>query len=603
MTRVSKDGCGHIIIVTAMGPNDNEPESGVAAVACQLPLPLLQSSRKAAWPSAPKVTVNVEGPSTIVGPSAESMLTNCHPVSVSGVMSAVALAQVANAAPAPRVASKVFIPSTVRAYLQTMATAATPRVRIIGAGMSGLCMAMKLLDEGIESFVIYEQADEVGGTWRDNTYPGLHCDIPSPYYTYSFIPNPEWTRLMPPGGEIQQYLRRVADERGIRPYIRFGTEVLSAEYRDATWYVTTDKGADEFDVLITATGVLRVPRYPDIPGRDTFAGPAFHSARWDHSVTLPDKRIGLIGTGSTGVQITAALGGNVKQLKVFQRTAQWVAPWPNLHYRTRRAMVGRFPALARPGYAFWSWFVCSVFGRAPVRPGLARRYFQFACRANLALSVRNRELKRRLTPQDQPMCKRLVFSSGYYGAVQKPDVEVIADRIDHIEPRGVVTADGVLHEVDLLVFATGFDARAYVRPVTIIGEDGLSLDEAWADGPHAYRSVAVPGFPNLFMLMGPHSPIGNQSLIPIAEDQADYALWWITQIRDGRVAAAAPTVAATKLYNEEIKAAMPQTVWLTGCSSWYLGKDGLPELFPWEPNRHRELLRSPVVADFEVRKS
>jgi len=196
-----------------------------------------------------------------------------------------------------------------------------------------------------------------------------------------------------------------------------------------------------------------------------------------------------------------------------------------------------------------------------------------------------------------------VFSSGYYGAVQKPDVEVITDRIDHIEPRGVVTADGVLHDVDLLVFATGFDARAYVRPMTIIGEDGLSLDEAWADGPHAYRSVAVPGFPNLFMLMGPHSPIGNQSLIPIAEDQADYALWWIKQIRDGRVAAAAPTVAATKLYNEEIKAAMPQTVWLTGCSSWYLGKDGLPELFPWEPNRHRELLRSPVVADFEVRNS
>jgi cation diffusion facilitator CzcD-associated flavoprotein CzcO len=183
-------------------------------------------------------------------------------------------------------------------------------------------------------------------------------------------------------------------------------------------------------------------------------------------------------------------------------------------------MVGRFPALARPGYAFWSWFVCSVFGRAPVRPGLARRYFQFACRANLALSVRNRELKRRLTPQDQPMCKRLVFSSGYYGAVQKPDVEVITDRIDHIEPRGVVTADGALHQVDLMVFATGFDARAYVRPMTIRGEDGLSLDEAWADGPHAYRSVAVPGFPNLFMLMGPHLPIGNQSLIPIAKDQA-----------------------------------------------------------------------------------
>jgi cation diffusion facilitator CzcD-associated flavoprotein CzcO len=180
-------------------------------------------------------------------------------------------------------------------------------------------------------------------------------------------------------------------------------------------------------------------------------------------------------------------------------------------------------------------------------------------------------------------------------------VRLVSDAIDHIEPSGVVTADGTLHELDLLVLATGFDARAYVRPMEIVGENGLTLNDAWADGPHAYRSVAVPGFPNLFMLTGPHSPVGSQSLVIIAENQADYAMWWINQIRHGRVTAAAPTEAATKDYNEQMKAAMPQTIWMTGCNSWYLGKDGLPELFPWRPQRHRELLRSPQLGDFDVR--
>jgi cation diffusion facilitator CzcD-associated flavoprotein CzcO len=198
------------------------------------------------------------------------------------------------------------------------------------------------------------------------------------------------------------------------------------------------------------------------------------------------------------------------------------------------------------------------------------------------------------------MCKRQIMAWGFYRAVQQPGVEVVSEAIDHIEPLGVVTADGVLHELDVLVYATGFDARAYVRPLTVIGEHAVTLDEAWADGPTAYRSVAVPGFPNLFMLMGPHSPIGNQSLVPIAEDQADYVMWWINRIREGSIVSAAPTELATREYNDSMKSAMPQTIWVTGCNSWYLGKDGLPELFPWTPERHSELLRTPALADFDV---
>ncbi|MGH3632554.1 flavin-containing monooxygenase [Mycobacterium sp.] len=476
------------------------------------------------------------------------------------------------------------------------------KIAIIGAGMSGLCMAVKLQQAGIDSYTIFEKADDVGGTWRDNTYPGLTCDVPSRYYSYSFRPNPDWSHVLPPGPEIQAYFRQVADERAIRSHIRFGTDVTSARYDDGRWRLTTADSEETFDVLITATGVLRVPRYPDIPGWETFAGPAFHSARWDHSVTLPDKRIGVIGTGSTGVQIVAELGGNVRELKVFQRTAQWIYPMPNPRYSAvGRAALRRWPKLNRVGYRFWGWFFRFLFCRAVVHPGFQRSLVQAMCRWNLRLSVRDPQLRAKLTPDYQPMCKRQVMAGHFYRSVQQPGVEVITESIDHIEPRGVVTADGVLHELDLLVYATGFDARAYVRPLQVIGENGLTLDEAWADGPRAYRSVAVPGFPNLFMLMGPHSPIGNNSLIYVAEDQADYAIWWINQIRDGRVVAAAPTEVATKEYNESMKAAMPQTIWVTGCNSWYLGKDGLPELFPWVPERHRELLHQPELADFDVR--
>ena len=358
--------------------------------------------------------------------------------------------------------------------------------------------------------------------------------------------------------------------------------VTRARYDDGRWHLTTAAGEETFDVLVAATGVLRVPRYPDIPGWESFSGPAFHSSRWDHSVSLPDKRIGIIGTGSTGVQIVAALGGNVRQLTLFQRSAQWIFPSPNPRYTAvGKWALRRWPALNKIGYAFWGSYIRVMVGRAPIRPGLQRRLFQAACRWNLRRSVRDPALRAKLTPKDQPMCKRLILAGHFYRAAQAPGVEVITDGIDHIEERGVVTADGALHELDMLVFATGFDARAFLRPMEVVGQGGKSLDEAWSDGPKAYRSVAVPGFPNFFLMMGPHSPIGNQSLIPVAEDQADYALWWIQRLREGSLRSAAPTEAATKAYNEAMKAAFPQTIWVSGCSSWYLGKDGLPELFPW----------------------
>jgi cation diffusion facilitator CzcD-associated flavoprotein CzcO len=484
----------------------------------------------------------------------------------------------------------------------------SPRIAIIGAGMSGLCMAMKLQDAGIESYTVYELASDVGGTWRDNTYPGLSCDVPSRFYSYSFQPNPSWTHTFSSGAEIQGYFQRICDERGIRPHIRFNTAVESACYQDGRWRLRTRSGdrtdpviSDVIaDVVVTATGVLRIPRYPDIAGLDSFTGPMFHSARWDHSVSLSDKRIGLIGTGSSGVQIITELAGKVRGLTVFQRTAQWVLPMPNRRYsRLIRSILERFPRLNVVYYRLWQTFFERMFGRAVVEPGWRRRMVDAWCRWNLS-RVRDPELRRRLTPDYRPMCKRLVMSAGYYRAMQKPGVHLVTEPIDHVEPTGIVTADGRRHELDMIVLATGFEFHAYVRPLELRGENGLTLDEAWADGPRAYRTVAMPGFPNLFMLMGPHSPVGNQSLVLVAESQADYALWWIDQLRRGRIASAAPTVDATARFNADMKAAMPQTIWVTGCRSWYLGRDGLPELFPWRPERHRELLAEPVLADFDV---
>ena len=316
-------------------------------------------------------------------------------------------------------------------------------VAIVGAGMSGLCMAAKLADAGIDSYTVFESADDVGGTWRDNTYPGLNCDVPSRFYSYSSRPNPDWSRLLSPGGEIHDYFRQFAEERGIRSHIRFGTEVTAARFCDGRWLVTTASGEEAFDVLVTATGVLRIPRYPDIPGVDTFSGPTFHSARWDHSVSLPDKRIGLIGTGSTGVQITAELGGNVRALKIFQRTAQWVFPMPNPRYaRHTKAALRRWPVLNRAGYRFWQFFFEHCLAPAVVAPGWQRRTVSALCRWNLRLSVREPGLRRRLTPDHHAMCKRLAMSGHYYQSIQKPGVEVVTEPIVAVEPRGVVTADG-----------------------------------------------------------------------------------------------------------------------------------------------------------------
>jgi cation diffusion facilitator CzcD-associated flavoprotein CzcO len=475
---------------------------------------------------------------------------------------------------------------------------ATPVVAIIGAGMSGLCMAAKLKQAGIDSFTIFEKADQLGGTWRDNTYPGLACDVPSRFYQFTFAPNPNWSHLFSPGAEIWSYLDSVADCFGLREHIRFGTRVTGARFENGQWHIVTDDGQEQIaDFLVSASGILHHPRYPDIAGLDTFAGAVFHSARWDHDVPLEGKRVAVIGTGSTGAQIVCGLAGTVAEVKLFQRTAQWVLPLPNPSYSSlARTAHRRIPALDPLTYTS-TRAIFEVFARALTKPGLRRSAVAAMCRANLH-TIRDPELRRKLTPDYEPMCKRLVISSGFYRAVQRDDVELVTEGIDHIEARGIVTSDGILHEIDVLVLATGFDAHAYMRPLDLVGQDGLTLEQAWADGPRAYRTVSLPGFPNFFTLMGPHSPVGNYALTAIAESQTDHVMSWIEKWRRGEFRSVAPTTEATERFNASMREAMPGTVWVTGCQSWYLGKDGLPELWPWTPDRHRAMLRDIDLNDF-----
>jgi len=467
--------------------------------------------------------------------------------------------------------------------------------------MSGICLGIKLRQAGLESFTMYEKGDEVGGTWRDNTYPGLECDVPSRFYSYSFAPNPDWTRYYSPGAEIEDYLVRVTDRYGMRDHIRFGTEIAEACHEDGLWRLRTEDGElIEADLFICATGILHHPRYPEIEGLESFLGACFHSARWDHDVPLEGRRIGVIGTGSTGVQLISELAGVAGRLDHFQRTPQWVFPALNPPYRgVTRRLLRAFPELNAIGYRFWRAFFEYGIGRAVVEDGPQRRLVDRLCRWNLS-RVKDPELRRRLTPPDEPMCKRLIVSGRFYDAIQQPNVDLVTEDIQRVEPGGVRTADGRLHELDVLVLATGFEAHAYMRPMVLVGPGGLTLEEAWADGVRAYRTVALAGFPNLFLMLGPHSPVGNQSLIRVAEDQADYIVRWARMLRDGVVAQAAPTRAATDAYNTELLAAMPNTAWLTGCVSWYLGKDGFPELWPWRPERHEEMLAEPCLEDFDV---
>ncbi|MDP9334790.1 MAG: NAD(P)/FAD-dependent oxidoreductase [Actinomycetota bacterium] len=483
-----------------------------------------------------------------------------------------------------------------------MDLAARPlRCAVIGAGMAGILAAIKLNEAGYSDYTVYEKASRLGGTWRENTYPGLSCDVPSHLYSYSFALTPEWSQRFSPGPEIQAYFERVAEEHGVVPRVRFGDAVVGCVFSDGTWHLTTASGhRDDVDVVVAATGVLHHPKYPDIDGLDTFDGAMFHSARWDHGVPLDGARVGIIGTGSTAVQIASAIVDRVAKLSLFQRTAQWVMPQENpaYSYEERAAFREHPEKLAGLHQNLSDMF--DVFANAVVDSESAEiKMIEQACLANLENNVHDPELRERLRPDYRAACKRLIISPDFYDAIQRPEAELVTDAIERIEPRGVRTKDGRLHELDVLVLATGFKADAFMRPIDIVGRNGTTLEEAWSPRPEAYLSISIPDFPNFFMLNGPNGPVGNFSLIEVAEIQFRYVMQLIERIRAGACREVCATHDALAEFERAREQAAKRTVWVTGCRSWYLDDRGLPAVWPWSFNRFREEMKTPDPRAYE----
>ena len=478
------------------------------------------------------------------------------------------------------------------------------RFVIIGAGMAGMLAGIRLKERGDHNFTIYEKGDGVGGTWRENHYPGLACDTPAHSYTYSFATNPEWSAFYAPGPEIRAYFEGVADRYDLKSQIQFNSEIASCRFVGGRWHIATSDGREDVaDVVIAATGVLHHPNVPDIPGLKDFSGPVFHSARWDHSVLLEGKRIGVIGNGSTGVQIVSAVSKVAGKLTHFLRSPQWIMPCPDLKYTEEDKKAFRSdPAKieeVRNGpdaAARRARFTAAIIDIDS--PELEE--IQAICERNLEESIRDPALREKLRPDYRAACKRMVFSAHYYDAVQRPNVDIAPGAIDRVEANGIRMKDGSFHELDVITLATGFRVDQFVRPMVVKGHGGQSLEALWQDHPRAYYAVTVPAFPNFFLLNGPTGPVGNFTLIDIAEAQWDYTDQLIDLIRKGDCDAIAPSMAALEDYEARRTEAAKRTVFASGCSSWYLDKDGVPQVWPWSYDYFRAVMAKPDLGDYEM---
>jgi len=478
------------------------------------------------------------------------------------------------------------------------------RFVIIGAGMAGILSGIKLLEAGFKNICIYEKADKIGGTWRENTYPGLTCDVAAHAYTYSFEPNPDWSHYLAQGGEIQAYFERTTTKYGVDKLIKFNEEISTCEFVDSRWLIETHSGIqDEADIVIAATGVLHVPRYPNIPGTESFKGAIFHSARWDHNVPLDGQRIGIIGTGSTGVQIISALSTRAAKLTHFQRTAQWIMPVENPAFSEEQKEAFRQDAALLKHMQNEPDYIDAVnrFSHGVAHPESDEMHeIEAIVLQNLEDNVENPELREKLRPDYRAACKRLVFSPDYYQAIQRSNVSLVTDGIEAIEPEGVRTQDGQLHRFDVLVLATGFQVDQFMRPMEIIGRGGKTLEEAWANGPSAFMSISIPEFPNLFMLDGPNGPVGNFSLIEIAEHQWQYISQLIELVHSGQYREVSASQQAMDIFERARVAAAKHTIFASGCQSWYLDANGVPATWPWDRQYFLDEMETPRLEAFDL---
>ncbi|MGW5730545.1 flavin-containing monooxygenase [Nocardia beijingensis] len=448
---------------------------------------------------------------------------------------------------------------------------------IIGAGFGGLGIALELRRAGLDNFTILERATDLGGVWRENTYPGAACDVPSPLYSWSYEPKSDWPRRFSEQRDIHDYMRGVADRHGLRRFIRFGTEVTDAEFDERTgqWTVRTADGTQlTADILVPAVGQLSRPALPNIPGIDTFAGPAFHSAEWDHDVDLTGKRIACIGTGASAIQYIPRIQPAAGHLTLFQRSAAWVLPKADVEYSAVHHALFKYfpPSRLAERFAIWSIFELLALGLTDL-PSIKTPVIALADR-HREKQVPDPELRAKLTPDYAAGCKRGLFSNEYFPALAQPNVTVETTAIEAITPTGIRTADGVEHDVDVIIFGTGFKGTEFLAPINIYGLGGRKLADVWSDeGARAYLGLSVPGFPNLFMMYGPNTNVGAGSIIYMLESQARYIRQVVQYLADrpGRYLAARP--AAEQRWDDWLQKRLKDTPW-NFCSSWYRNASG-----------------------------
>jgi cation diffusion facilitator CzcD-associated flavoprotein CzcO len=449
-------------------------------------------------------------------------------------------------------------------------------VAVIGSGFSGLGMAIRLKQEGMDDFVVLERGDEVGGTWHFNTYPGCGCDVPSHLYSYSFAPNPDWSETYSRQPEIGAYLRRCADEFGVRPHIRLSCEVTSASWDEAAgrWDIETTHGDLRARVLVAGPGPLFEPKAPPLVGLDTFEGHVFHSARWDHDHTLAGKRVAAVGTGASAIQFVPSIQPEVEQLHVFQRTAPWIMPHTNRNTTAfERRLYRAVPALqrlVRGGIYVGRESLVLGFVKNPKLMGVVERI----ARRHIHQNIPHPELRDKVTPNYTIGCKRILPSNRWYPALAQPNVELHTDGIAEVRPHSIVTEDGSEHEVDTIIFGTGFKVTEMPVSSLLRGRDGRTLSETWAGSPHAYRGATIPGFPNLFMLLGPNTGLGHSSMIYMIESQIAYVIGALRTMAERGAVAVDVRGDVERDYNSRVDTQLEGTVWNTGCASWYLDATG-----------------------------
>ncbi len=465
-----------------------------------------------------------------------------------------------------------------------------PSVAVVGGGFGGIGAAVMLRRAGYSDVTVFERGERVGGVWNHNTYPGAACDVPSHFYEFSFAPNPRWSRRYAPQAEIQAYIERVASNHGVLERVRTGTEVTSAAWDEdrAKWRLETSAGPHEADLLIPACGQLSVPVVPPIPGLDVYGGPAFHTAEWRHDVDLAGKRVAVIGTGCSAIQVVPALQPVAERIDVYQRSPGWTSPRMDFEYSERaKRLFERFPVLQRIDRRI-------VYGSHELAAlGMTRhpwilRAFRAIGERQIKKAIADPELRAKVTPSDDIGCKRVMVTDDWYPALTQENVDLVTDRIDELTADGIRTADGTERPADAVVLATGFASHDFVAPMRISGAGGRDLEAEWADLPRAYLGITVPGFPNMFLLYGPNTNGGSGSVVNTIECAMGHVLSTLRLMRRASARRIEVRRDTAERFDRELRAQLEGSVWHTGCTNWYVDENGNdPNQWPWTWSEYR----------------